>query len=186
MKVGTLVATVGIAGSLLLAGCGDDSGGGGGLNVKGMYLGMKITEAQTVCMKLFEGLDFESEKRSGDNSNNSWVKVKGELPIHEVETGSQFSFILIGAAKWGEVNADKNGNVYRYYFTGPVVRHIFGFTKMQTSDFVQQFANSYKIPQFNISDNFEYWYYDSPHGYRVRINEDKSLIVEKIAIAKFD
>ena len=175
MKVGTLVAMTCILGVILSSGCGGGSGPET-LNVKGLCLGMDITEAQNVCKKLFEGapLGLAVDDTIGE----------GGLLIYGIgdENGKYFGFTALGMQlAGGGVTADKNGKINGYTFSGGIVKHIFGVKDMEDSDFVQKFADTYNIPNFNVADNLESWYFSSPNGYRIEIKEGKGLTIKQIA-----
>lgn len=182
MKFGTLVAMACVTGVILSAGCGGGSGPEV-LNVKGLHLGMDLTEAQNVCKRLLEGAPLCSVDDAIE---------EGELAVYDIGAadGKYFGFTALGMKlAGGGVSADKNGKVNGFVFSGGLVKHIFGITEMEDADFVQKFAESYNIPEFNVADDQESWYFDSPNGYRIRIKDGKGLTVKKIAGAndqKFD
>ena len=167
-------AAVCVAGAMLVAGCGGKSGPSV-LDVKGLSLGMGLSEANAVCKTLLEG----SGCSVGDIQD-------GELAIYDIgESGGKcFGFSAMGMnLAGGGVTADANGKVNGFIFSGGLVNHIFKVTEMEDGDFVQKFADSYKIPEFKVSDANEFWYFDSPHGYRIKIKQGKGLTVKKIASA---
>ena len=65
-----------------------------------------------------------------------------------------------------------------------VVNDLFNAADMDASDFAQQFVNSYNIPEMKVSDDMESWTYTSPDGVKVKIHDDKSVFVEKVASAQ--
>jgi hypothetical protein len=71
-------------------------------------------------------------------------------------------------------------------FSGALVKYLFGSTEMEASDFVEQFAKSNNIPEFNVADDFSYWYYDSPENVRIKIDSDQKLSVRKVQKQSFN
>ena len=205
MKVGTLVATAGIAGCILLAGCGDGSGSGGGsgsgpkvLNVKGLYLGMDINEAHAVLTKLLKESPLKGTTILGMEMvgkvtrEHDFLRSLGYSEDRLKTVENEFFFTNVGGEGLN-FKADVNGKVTSFEIPGLLVEFIFGIrddlfgsSKMEDSDFVQSFINHYNIPQFKVSDDYSRWYFDSPHEYRVEIKEGKDLIVKQSPKAKFN
>jgi hypothetical protein len=165
------VIAISIGVVLAVAGCGKS--GPTKIAIKGLSLGMDITTAQTTCSQLLE-----------DSGCTVGEIQDGELAVYDMgsEDGRFFGFTALGMnLAGGGVTADKNGKVNGIIFSGGLVGHIFNATDMEDSDFVQKFADSYRIPEFKVADNNEFWYFDSPSGFRVIIKPGKGLTLKTIA-----
>ena len=84
----------------------------------------------------------------------------------------------------GAVIAGPDGKVTAIRLSAWVVNDLFNAADMDASDFAQQFVNSYNIPEMKVSDDMESWTYTSPDGVKVKIHDDKSVFVEKVASAQ--
>ncbi len=111
------VGSIAVGLVVMLAGCGGpqvplDT------KVKGLYLGMPIDDAHTVCTQLLEGNDWGitvSEIGEGDSS----------LLEIGVPDAKNFGFNVLGARTGsGGVTADANGKGNGFSFSGAAVNHI--------------------------------------------------------------
>ncbi len=142
------------------------------LKVKGLYIGMDITEAYNICAQLCKGSEYR-------------VEDIGEVykEMEHTEHNKEFGFISGGPGSlgWhGEVSADRDGKVTLLQFEPGLVDYLFNVGEMEVTDFVQEFANSYHIPEFKVSSSGNYYYYDSPTGFRVEIDMGKNLTIKAI------
>jgi len=160
--------------SILRSGCGGTSGAGPKvLKVSGLYLGMDIKKAHAVLTKRFSTGDV----RVGDIEQGTETKS-----ITLVTKTGQMTLIGEMKSMVGHIRADTKGKVVHMGMKGD---YLFDIGRMEDSDFVQYFANHYKIPQFNVSDDLLCWYFNSPHGYRVEIRE-KMIVIFKNKQASFN
>lgn len=185
-------AAICIASVILVSGCGQngptgsDSGasspnepksGVQPLKIKGLSLGMDLAEARKICIPLLEGSLFELGE------------IQKDMHFNTIKPGcSSFAFIF-AAQGMGGINADNAGKVSYMYFPGSLVNKIFNALEMEASDFAKKFAESYNIPELEISDDMQTLYYSSPDGFRIEIESDKSLTIKKVAAEseqKFD
>lgn len=184
MNPGIKLVTVYVAGALLVAGCGQSNSGSAGtspgqpaaaakpaapkdasIKVKGLYIGMDI---QTVPALLKKSLppDF-----AGDVSDVTKVELLGNFPI-----------VIFG----GDVivTAELDGKVNKIILNTSLASHLFNSADMDASAFVQQFANSYHIPEMKVSDDRQFWTYTSPDGVKVTIDTTKAVMLEIVASAQ--
>ena len=146
-------------------------------SIKGLWVGMPLEEAKQVCETLLEG------------SGCSVGEVEsGGLAIYDIGSrdGSYFGITALGMKlAGGGVTADADGKVNGILFSGGIVEHIFNASDMEDSDFVEKFADSYGIPEFDVSDDFTYWHSDLA-GVRFKIEDGKGLTIKKISQRSFD
>jgi len=145
------------------------------LKVKGLYIGMDITNVATVVKETFPK----------DWGKQGPHKVSERPGAYLFSTLGQYYFWIGGELlPDGVIIADKNKKVTIVQFSTLLVNELFKAEEMEASDFVKMFAKGYKIPEFKTKDDWSGWYYANPDGYKVTIADNKGIILEKTATAK--
>lgn len=75
---------------------------------------------------------------------------------------------------------DEKEGVSQFFWSEPLVKYFFRAEKMELSDFVQKFVDSYGIPEMKASDDLSYWRHTAPEGWMVKIGDDWSIHVEEV------
>jgi len=179
-----------VVGAILVSGCGQGSSetssqgqsapaakkaAASEIKIKGLYIGMDIQTVPALLKEKFAGKNWGiHDVAKGDAGNFA----------HAITEAENFYVAIGGALPLGTVIAGPDGKVTAIKLSGMVVNDLFNAADMDASDFVQQFVNSYNIPEMKLSDDMESWTYTSPDGVKVKIDDGKSVFVEKVASAQ--
>ena len=159
------------------------------LKVKGLFLGMKISDARDILhQKLKEviGKQFEIIKQQ---DGTFALKLEGHKKEEDFadrirEIASEFDRGADNGIP--AIEADENQNV-KFIRIGPALSDkLFNTADLSANDFVQQFVKAYNLPsmkpfQQQFGDKvLSGWEYLSPLGYRLRIYESKSINIKII------
>ena len=85
---------------------------------------------------------------------------------------------LIGTSA---IKLDEHGNVNEINLDPDFVDKEFMASNMDASEFVQQFINSYNIPEMRVSDDRKSWKFTNPEGVMIQIDTHKRIIISKVA-----
>ncbi len=96
----------------------------------------------------------------------------------------QYYYWIGGMLPAGLIFANEYKEVTFIQFSTALVNELFKAEEMEASGFVKTFAKGYKIPEFKPKDDRSGWYYTSPDGYKVTIDDKKEVTIEKTATAK--
>lgn len=190
MNAGLRLAAACVVGAILVSGCGQANSetfspgqsapaakkaAASEIKIKGLYIGMDIQTVPALLKEKFAGTNWGiHDVAKGDAGKFSYTI-----------TGAENFYVAIGGAlPMGAVIAGPDGKVTAIRLSAWVVNDLFNAADMDASDFAQQFVNSYNIPEMKVSDDMESWTYTSPDGVKVKINDDKSVFVEKVASAQ--
>lgn len=161
------------------------------IKIKGFYIGMDIQSLPALLREELEGktqwiisdvAKITTEITNTTRPEDFIVSIKDSTS----QTGRFFAYF----------QADPEGKVIRFDLSPRVVNDLFNSGDMDASDFVQQFIAAYHIPEMKVlNDNgfsdrsvysMNYCTYTSPYGVRIRVTETKEVVVDKVAISKFD
>ncbi len=190
MNAGVRLAAACVVGAILVSGCGQGSSetsspgqsaqaakkaAASEIKIKGLYIGMDIQTVPALLKEKFAGKNWGiHDVAKGDAGNFA----------HAITEPENFYVAIGGGLPLGTVIAGPDGKVTAIKLSGMVVNDLFNAADMDASDFVQQFVNSYNITEMKVSDDMESWTYTSPDGVKVKIDNDKSVFVEKVASAQ--
>ncbi|HOX40549.1 MAG TPA: hypothetical protein P5567_09635 [Kiritimatiellia bacterium] len=144
------------------------------LKVKGLYIGMDIKEVPGILKQKFPPNTMGVHDVAKGDAGNFPDNIQG--------CESEDFYVAIGGMlPLGAVIASPDGKVKSIRLSGMVVDALFNSADMDASDYVQQFIDSYDIPEMKVADDMESWVYTSRDGIKVKIDTKKSLFIEKVA-----
>lgn len=136
------------------------------LKVKGLYIGMPISDALVACKQSVEG-----------TSASGWAE---QMKIEKFGDGSSNIVIRNGfGMPLIMVVSDSNDKVNAFAFEWPAVNVIFNAADMSMKEFAQLFIDSYSIPKLEPDEKRENLEYTFPSGVKVIITGDKGVVVKK-------
>jgi len=152
--------------------------------LKGLSIGMDITEARKIC----EGL-------LGKNWIVSRIDARNTLMQDYRETSRRFSLPIVGQrgfliknkddylAGYGFISDDDgNGKVAEITFSGELTDYIFFTKEVHADNFVEEFTKNFGLP--NLPWILHGWQYSSPYGYKLTIWTDKSIDIKKSGLGR--
>jgi hypothetical protein len=160
------------------------------LIIKGISLGMDINEARMKMESLLvkdwrvslvgKTEDVLADYRNGDNNvfkmQVNWHRSSSyKYDIPDSKLIGEMGFAIQDKNNYysGYISADKTNKVTRISFSGKLTNYIFSASSIEVHDFVEQFRESYNLPEFNWIVGG--WVYTSPKGYTLTIRTDKFL-----------
>ena len=128
------------------------------LKVKGLYIGMDLSEAKKAVSKLTDG-------------KRQLVMKFGHCYHCDDEKEDVIVFV------------DDDDKVVHINFHPAFVDQIFGAAGSSGKEFVQVFEKEYKIPSMKETgpaSGGHYWQFKTDHGYKVRIYESHEIHINKL------
>ena len=128
------------------------------LKVKGLYIGMDLSEAKEATSQLTDG--------------------KRQLVLHfghRYHCDDKREDII--------VYVDDDDKVVHINFHSAFVNQIFEAAGYSGKEFVQAFEKDYKIPSMKetrTASGSHYWHFWTDHGYKVRIYESHEIVINKV------
>jgi hypothetical protein len=167
--------------------------------IKGLYLGMNISDANNVCGSLIKEhtASFESSCPSEWSMRIELTEVQKVNKEQEKYTyafkkigdldanGSYFQIIkYLKHNEYGEndkslltIESDSKGKVIRIFIAFDFVKHLFNSHQITNEDFAQKFISAYKIPQLETypipNTALRAWRYNDPNNYNLLIIPDQ-------------
>jgi len=140
-----------------------------GITIKGLYVGMQIDDAHNTLSKIFD------------------ASICIVDPIKKLEGGPWITGISgiddSDFQPYVRVNADSvTKKVKEIIIDEDAVNYLFNVTDMDASDFVDAIMENYDVPNMTplIEDDGNIiWEYRDPRGSSLKIDNDKSLTIEK-------
>lgn len=132
----------------------------GQLVVKGLYLGMDISEVPALLEKALEEYGTKCKLYEPGEGPYDWMQTK------YVTAGKGDGLDEIVATP------DSDGKVNALEFSGFLVNALFKAGDMNQQEYAAAFAKAYGIPEWNITDDLDGVYYKSPAGWMVTISPD--------------
>lgn len=142
----------------------------GQLVFKGLYVGMPVEAAGARLTQLGYPPETYDEKKQTDVPD---VPERGYLVRQR------------GGLIWWEIWYDETTQrVYKFHFAKVAVDKLFNCADMDAEQFARAFVEAYGLPgmEFVYARRWGYEYTD-PAGWKVRIDDDKTLIVSAVASA---
>ena len=136
------------------------------ITVKGFYIGMPADDVRQVGNNLY-GWDKGGNKTEGkDMIEISFPASDSKASLDDCV--AQFEF-------------DANHKLKRIFMGYVAVNSFFNAANLNSDDFIQQFANAYKIPEFKQRlqpNGVSQWVYVSPDNIAITIYRDKTLVIK--------
>jgi hypothetical protein len=132
--------------------------------VKGFYIGMDIQDVPGLLKDNMKGTKWEIP-------GGGMYKVESENGKKVVKVGG-FGFVF--------AQASEDGRVEEIFIPGLLADDLFKTHDMPANEFVEKFINSYGIPEMRV-DERNVWYYIDPSGIKIKIDNTKGVLLEKVA-----
>ncbi len=173
---------------MIIGNCGGDGdvgetgsgiSGDHGITIKGLYIGMSLEDAESTLTKLFQGTSWTV--RPPEELNNGNTKLAA-VADEEFDLWNRV-VIFVDSQK---------GVVKELYMDEGAINFLFNVSDMDGAEFAAAIVENYDVPlmqpEFSDDGNL-YWEYKDPRGVLLKIKDNKTLTMEKIASAaerKFD
>jgi DNA-directed RNA polymerase subunit RPC12/RpoP len=160
------------------------------LVVKGLYVGMPITEALSICNKNLSTVAKPYALVIGETNISTFQSEHKNIILHKRDLGF-VTFTLSEYVIWdGKITAgepltgggltiecDSNKKVKRIYCNEAVVDAMFNTKGVSPDDFARKFSESYRLPELKSAheNDWDGWEYLSDSGWRLRIVSRKLL-----------
>ena len=147
------------------------------ITVKGFYIGMSAAEVFK-AIKDIPGLSpaCPSEASSIPTYGFGDYQIVTGSPIVTTENGVSHSIMYF------QMEHKIDGKLTGFTWESDVVNYLFHSSSLNAGEFVQQFVNSYNVPEFKYRqtpDGDGQWTYRSPDNILIVINYDKSLTMKR-------
>jgi hypothetical protein len=146
--------------------------------LKGMSLGMDISEARKICVNLL-----------AKDWNISQIGARDDLMADYRDTFGADRMPAVGLLGflikskggylkgYGFISDDGSGKVSQITFSGELTDYIFSVTSIDADRFVSAFIKNFQLPEFQWIKHG--WYYASPKGYELTFMNDKAMDIKK-------
>jgi len=151
------------------------------LEIKGVSIGMNISDVPAILAALGDTWEVSDVKNGEEELNEvglAMYKIRSGGFFVDARNKTTQSFMNF------TVSAGKDGKVKFILIPGPYAEVLFKAKEMEASEFVEAFAKGYKIPIFEVKDDMSGWYYTSPNGYKISIDTEKTIEIERTATAQ--
>ncbi len=150
----------------------------GQLLFKGLWPGMPVQQA-AARLKALGFPAGENVKTGRTRRDGQDVDVWEFQELKEIDGSGKLS-----GNSWTLAYDNQTGGVTRFQFRWGAVAPLFNCGDMEVRQFAQTFMDSYGIPEFMQVARHNWGFeYTDPAGWKARIEEDRTLIVEVVAAA---
>jgi hypothetical protein len=177
----------------------------GSPTIKGLYLGMKATDAieeikkinntpelafqvgapyggfgnYICCQMTAREIEFDAK------ANGGIVRVNGKIvPINRVNGGvvPKEGYPLVKVDPFTEI--DNNNYVKKITFSGSKTSELFGTRALNAEEFAKKVLGSYNIPDLKPNETGDGWTYVSENGWSIKIDQNHQIELSKEDVVK--
>jgi hypothetical protein len=152
----------------------------GSPTIKGLFLGMKSTDAMEVLKKLDNEPTLEITRQP----------MFGGQCICKHLTKEQIKYSLFASQEnpFEPVDpitvVDENNNIKRITFTGVKTSELFGTGALSSEAFAKKVLDSYNIPDLKPNEKGDGWKYVSENGWSIEIDQNHKIVLSKEDVVK--
>lgn len=150
------------------------------LEIKGLYLGMELDEGFVVLKKLIS-------PRIAEKLGEGKPLEITRIPPYE-ECGYGLGYFPPGCAQvLLQADCSEKKRVFHIFFPKDFANEIFDAKKMTQEEYVRLIESRYGIEMkakagedASSASSDKTWEFNSPYGYRIFIDSDRSILVERV------